>query len=107
MCSKARGLRMSRGDRNAINPAVERREASALRYWARGASRKRVHARLSCAKRLRAYVTGPLKGAAAPERLSALRSLISHEGCWQTSESLCLARRMTHVGRLAVLRSPG
>jgi hypothetical protein len=51
MCSKTRGLRMLRGDRKAINPAVERREASI--------SRKRCKAPR---KRLRAYVTGPRNG---------------------------------------------
>jgi hypothetical protein len=54
---------------DAINPAVERREASI--------SRTRCKAPR---KRLRAYVTGPRKGAAAPERLSALRFPRSLEG---------------------------
>ena len=38
--------------------------------------------------RLRAYVTGPPKGAAAPERLSALRFPLCEEGNIQTSEGL-------------------
>src|SRR5262245_30228265 len=41
-------------------------------------------------KRLR--VIGPPTGAAAPERLSALRSLFGEEGKMQTSEESCLAR---------------
>ena len=36
-------------------------------------------------KRLRAYVTGPPKGAAAPERLSALRPSFCDGGKYQTS----------------------
>jgi hypothetical protein len=71
---------------DATNPAVERREASVLRYWTRGAS-----------QRLRTTVTGPPKGAAAPERLSALRSLIWQVREQQTSEGQCLARRMMLV----------
>jgi len=45
-----------------ITAAVERREASVLRHWTQGAR-----------WRLRATITGPPTGAAAPERLSALR----------------------------------
>ena len=62
----------------AINPAVERREANVPRHGTSGAS-----------QRLRAYVTRPPTGAAAPERLSALRfpHLVMREN-WQTSEGL-------------------
>ena len=38
-----------------------------------------------------------LTGAAAPERLSALRPLTLCEGIWQTSEGKCLARTMMLV----------
>jgi len=56
--------------------AVERREASIPRHGMQGAS-----------QRLRAYVIGPPTGAAAPERLSALRSPhFVARGHWQTSE---------------------
>jgi len=55
--------------------------------------------------RLRAYVTGPPKGAAAPERLSALRPLDFCGGNKQTSEDVlpreldqtCLAARPGHA----------
>ena len=46
----------------------------------------------AAAAALRAYVTGPPKGAAAPERLSALRFPLCEEGNLQTSEDTCLAR---------------
>jgi hypothetical protein len=63
---------------DALNPATEGRETSI--------SRKRCE---TPRKRLRACVTGPLKGAAAPERLSALRSLASARGeNKQTSEEV-------------------
>ena len=70
-----------------ITAAVERREASVLRHWTQGAR-----------WRLRATITGPPTGAAAPERLSALRSLtLFGEGQQQTSEGECLARTTTLV----------
>ena len=58
--------------------AVERREASIPRHGMQGAS-----------QRLRATITGPPTGAAAPERLSALRfpHVVMREN-WQTSEGL-------------------
>jgi hypothetical protein len=71
---------------DALNPAVERREASI--------SRTRCKAPR---KRLRAYVTRPPTGAAAPERLSALRFPHSFEGRKQASEAPRLARTMMHV----------
>src|SRR5262249_3447246 len=48
--------------------------------------------------RLRAYATGPPKGAAAPERLSALRSLaLSGEGKAASLGGFCLARTRTYA----------
>ena len=67
--------------------AVERREASIPRHGMQGAS-----------QRLRAYVIGPPTGAAAPERLSALRSLtVCGEGNSKARRSICLARTITRV----------
>ena len=54
-------LASSRAGPEAINPAVERREASV------------ADATQGARWRLRATITGPPTGAAAPERLSALR----------------------------------
>ena len=62
--------------------AVERREASV------------ADATQGARWRLRAYVTGPPTGAAAPERLSALRFPHVCEGILQTSEEFCLASTM-------------
>jgi hypothetical protein len=51
------------------------------------------------ASRLRAYVTGPPKGAAAPERLSALRPLTLRDGdIGKPRRSHCLARTMMRAG---------
>jgi hypothetical protein len=67
--------------------AVERREASIPRHGMQGAS-----------QRPRAYVIGPPTGAAAPERLSALRSLtVCGEGNSKPRRSICLARTITRV----------
>jgi hypothetical protein len=73
--------------------SAERRASPARRL------RKRVCAgRKAPRERLRAYVTGPPTGAAAPERLSALRPLaFAREGNKQTSEDKCLARTMTRA----------
>ena len=68
--------RRTRGQQIA---AVERREASVPRRADTVKANLRGDARRD-ASRLRAYVTGPPKGAAAPERLSALRSLALREG---------------------------
>ena len=67
--------RLAKAGPEPTTAAVERREAS-VPAGTQGAQRQRVYARLRRAMRLRAYVTGPPTGAAAPERLSALRSLI-------------------------------
>ena len=64
--------RLAKAGPEPTTAAVERREAS-VPAGTQGAQRQRVYARLRRAMRLRAYVTGPPTGAAAPERLSALR----------------------------------
>jgi hypothetical protein len=95
--------RIRQGGLGANKPprwSAERRASPARRL------RKLVCAgRKAPRKRLRAYVTGPRKGAAAPERLSALRSLtLCGEGNGKPRRSLCLARIIMRVQ--FVVRSP-
>ena len=63
MTDKSKGLNVSAGP----EPQIPR--------WSAERRASRVMGCKAPRKRLRAYVTRPRKGAAAPERLSALRSL--------------------------------
>jgi len=94
-CANARSKGTAHVQRPTISPRWARSQQPP-----RWSAERRASRVMGCRRtqRLRAYVIGPPTGAAAPERLSALRSLtMCGEGNQQTSESICLARRLMHV----------